>query len=236
MLILFDIDLTLITTTGCGVRSFEGAGRALFGPGFTAEGVSYAGRLDPLIIGEMFARSGVRDTPEHRALLKEAYIKRLEGALGDAREARALPGVMELLATLRARRAGGADLALGVLTGNFEATGSMKLRRCGIDPEWFEVRVWGDDSPHDPPKRTHLVPVAMARYEVLRGRGVSPGRVVVVGDTPHDVEAARANGCRAVAVATGRSGREELASCGADLVLDDLRDGEGFLRFLGSCC
>lgn len=232
MLILFDIDLTLVTTRGCGMRAMVAAGRDLFGERFTAEGVDFAGRLDPLIIGEMFVHSGVEWTPANVAAFRARYTTRLGEVLDATPEKTALPGVLPLLAALRDRAAGDPHLALGVLTGNFAETGSMKLRACGIDPAWFGVQAWGDDGPHTPPKREHLVPVAIGRYETTLGRAVDPRRVVVVGDTPHDVHAAKSNGCRAIAVATGRSGMDELRAREPDMTLADLSDTAGFLAFV----
>lgn len=232
MLLLFDIDLTLITTGGCGFRAMSTAGKELFGESFTSEGVSYAGRLDPLIIGEMFARSGVRDTPDHRRALRERYADKLRAALAESDQKRSLPGVADLLDRLHARAGDG--FTLGLLTGNFEETGSLKLAACGVDVSRFAVRVWGDHSPHDPPSRDHLVPVAMGRYEALLRRSIPPDRVVVIGDTEHDVRCARVNGCRAVGVATGRTSAEELSRAGADLVLPDLARQPGIEAWLAS--
>jgi phosphoglycolate phosphatase len=73
----------------------------------------------------------------------------------------------------------------------------------------------------------------MHRSAALSGRPRRPLDVIVVGDTPHDVAAAKAHGCRAVAVATGRSSFAELADCGPDLTLQDLSDHPTLLRFLG---
>ena len=67
MLILFDVDATLISTSGSGKNAMLDAGRDLFGPSFSVEGIDFAGRLDPLIITEMFARHAVPSTPENKA-------------------------------------------------------------------------------------------------------------------------------------------------------------------------
>ena len=108
----------------------------------------------------------------------------------------------------------------------------MKLAACGLDPGWFSISAWGDDSPHDPPDREHLPPVAMRRYREQLGWEVSPDRVTIIGDTPHDARCARANGCRCIGVATGRFTVVELRAAGADWVIDDLTDTAHVIRLL----
>ena len=121
---------------------------------------------------------------------------------------------------------------LGLLTGNYADTGSMKLRACGIEPEWFRVKVWGDDSPHSPPCRDHLPGVGLERYAMLTGRKLEGRHAVVIGDTPHDVSCARAHGCRSLGVATGRFSVEQLEKAGADWAVTDLRETQRILGWL----
>ena len=116
------------------------------------------------------------------------------------------------------------NLTLGLLSGNFEESGLAKIRACGIKAEQFKVAAWGDDSPHDPPDREHLPPVAMSRYRARFDREIHPGRVTIVGDTRHDIRCAKASGCRVLAVATGRSTVMELEAHGPDLAVEDLSD------------
>jgi phosphoglycolate phosphatase-like HAD superfamily hydrolase len=237
MLLLFDIDGTLLRTQGIGLRAIEEAGRGLFGPAFTTRGVEVAGRLDPLIFSEMLRNAGAPDTPESHARLRAAYTDALEAELArDPSVATAMPGVHELLARLGRvanQGAGTKPVTLGVLTGNFERTGRAKMRACGIDPEQFVVSVWGDDSPHTPPHRDHLVPVGMARSARVRGGQPATGReVVVIGDTPHDVRCARVHGCRSLAVATGQFGVEELAASGADWAVADLSRTDAVVEWM----
>lgn len=232
MLLLFDIDLTLITTGGAGIRAMTAAGREVFGPGFTAEGVSYAGRLDPLIISDMLRVSGLEDTPAAHRRLREVYLAHLARELELSAGKRALPGVHQLLAGLDKDRRERADLTLGLLTGNFEATGRMKLAACGIDTARFTIAAWGDDSPHTPPRRDHLVPVALARDAARRGGTLAGERVTIIGDTPHDVACAKAHGCRALGVATGRTPIDELRGAGADLAVPDLSDTKAIRAWL----
>jgi len=227
MLVLFDIDQTMITTAGSGMKALSEAGRDLFGSGFAATGVEFAGRLDPLIIGDLLVANGVEDTLAHRATLREAYAARLARHLETAGVAMALPGVAPLLDALAARP----EVVVGVLTGNFRETGMMKLRASGIDPARFAVSVWGDDSPHTPPRREHLVEVGIGRCHAIRP-GIRGSRVVVIGDTPHDVACARAHRCRSIAVATGNFAQEDLRRSGADLVVPGMADTGALISWL----
>jgi len=227
-LILMDIDGTMLVTGGVGVRAMELAGQDLFGPGFSSSGIDFAGRLDPILFNEMFAREKMDASAEAHGRFRARYVARLQALITQTPKARALPGVPSLLEAIRRDQ----RCVLGLLTGNFAETGSMKLRHCGIDPALFEIAVWGDESPHDPPLREHLPPVAMSRYAATRGREINAGSVVVVGDTPHDIRCAGVHGCRSVGVATGRFTTAELRAAGADAVFADLADTAAVMSVL----
>lgn len=228
MLILFDIDATLLTSSRAGVLALEAGGRETFGATFTIEGVDFAGRLDPLIIGDLLDRNGLERSAPNALSLRRGYAKHLPGLLARPESTRALPGVHALLAALR----GEAGVTLGLLTGNFEDTGTAKLRSVGIEAGWFPVRVWGDESPKQPARREHLPLVAFERYRALHGRSAEPSRTVVIGDTPHDVSCALEHGCRSLGVATGSYTVEELRARGAARALSDLSDTAGVLAWL----
>jgi phosphoglycolate phosphatase len=215
-LILFDVDATLITTSRSGMVAMEEAGRELFGARFTAADAEFAGRLDPLILADLLRSNGQEASAANLDAMRACYGRHLKRRLEDPSLAQPLPGVMELLKRLEARA-----IAAGLLTGNYPETGRMKLRASGIDPQRFAVQVWGDCSPHDVPCRTHLPAVAMERYRARYGP-IEPAQVTIIGDTPHDVAAARAHGCRSLGVATGMHTMEQLRSARADEVLENL--------------
>lgn len=229
-MILFDVDATLISTHGVGVLAMQDAGRALYGPRFTVERTEFAGRLDPLIIEDLHRDNGIEPTAAGASRFRRLYRDNLVSRLNASSRARALPGVTPLLSRLQERN----GVARGLLTGNFPETGSIKLHACGIDPEIFHIRVWGDESPRSPARREDLPPVAFGRYTEQFGRPVEPESVVVIGDTPYDVRCARANGCRSIGVATGRYNAAALEHAGADLVLPDLSDTRRILDWIGS--
>ncbi len=228
-LILFDIDQTLIRTHGAGRRALLTAGRSLFGSAFTDEGIEYSGRIDPLIIREMFELSGVPHTPDRVTEMRRAYGRELATALSEPGPTRRpLPGVGGLIDALERR----AEVTLGLLTGNFAETGRMKLSACGVDPGRFRISVWGDESPHDPPSRDHLPPVGMRRYRETHGRPIEPHSVTIIGDSPSDVRCAAASGCRSLGVATGQFSVQQLQAAGAHGAVADLVDTDAVVSWL----
>jgi phosphoglycolate phosphatase-like HAD superfamily hydrolase len=215
-LVLFDIDGTLLRAQGVGARAMERAGRLLLGPAFTLAGIDFGGALDPWIFREAARRMGRDDADDLHSAFHDAYLVELVRALdGAAERPRILPGVAATLAALGLD----ASLTLGLVTGNYTRAAPLKLRAAGIDPAQFVVGAFGDDAP----TRPDLVRLAMDRW---RARGATPNadRVVVIGDTPRDVDCARQNGCRSVAVATGFHSTDDLGRAGADVVVPDLTD------------
>ena len=126
-----------------------------------------------------------------------------------------LPGVRG--AVERLAREPGVDQI--VLTGNVRAGAELKLTVAGLHPWMFDLDdgVYG----HLAGPRATLVHTARKRLERRHGRPVG---LVVVGDTPRDVEAAHAAGALAVGVATGSATVADLVASGAEHVVEDLTD------------
>ncbi len=232
MLILFDIDATLLLTRRAGIEAIQLVGQEMFGGAFTTDGVSFAGSLDPVIMHDLITRHGGTSTPESIAEYRARYARELERQIaGDPARVHALPGVHEVVRELTEMRRRH-DITLGLLTGNFPETGAMKVAAAGLDPSVFEVCVWGDESPHSPPLREHLPPLAFERYRTLRSVALAPERVTIIGDTPHDVRCALVNGCRVLGVGTGQFTAAELLESGAHHAVDDLSAADDVLRWL----
>jgi len=104
----------------------------------------------------------------------------------------------------------GAEVAL--LTGNLQPIGRAKVAAAGLGHHFGPGGGFGSDAE----ERADLVGIARARAAAAH----PDDEVVVVGDTPRDVRAARMAGVRVVAVTTGAFGGEALA--GADHVASDL--------------
>ena len=215
MILLFDIDGTLLQSHGVGRRSIEAALADTLGDTFDTSDISFSGKTDGLIFREIVAAAqdrGLHAGPDAVARLEAAYAERMHAALPDA-HVEALPGALELVHQLAAD---GVDL--GLLTGNLQPLAFAKIERLGLGPAEFAFGAFGSDA-HD---REDLPAIAIRRAEAHLGRTVAPAEVAVIGDTPRDIACARAGGCIAVAVATGRYDAGALRD--ADLTLDTLAD------------
>ncbi|MHC5113404.1 MAG: HAD family hydrolase [Planctomycetota bacterium] len=224
MLILFDIDGTMLASQGAGMAAMLAAGQRLIGAHFSFEGIDVAGRIDPHIWADLAAAAGVDDPDGMHETFRATYHEILDANLTADPTPRLLPGVRELIARLETE----ASVTLGVLTGNYPETGKLKIETAGVDMDTFPVAAWGNDGSH----RRDLPQVAMDRYRDATGREIAAARVVIIGDTPHDVDCARANGCRVIAVATGGYTSEALATCEPDLLVDDLSDTDQIVAWI----
>jgi phosphoglycolate phosphatase len=214
-LVLFDIDGTLLRTEGAGVAAMLRAFSRLHGErGFSFEGVEIAGALDGLLFARMMAQHGLPGDEGTHAEFQRIYADELARALTPS-VVRRMPGTTELVGALRDAGAG-----VGLLTGNYERTAHLKIALVGFDRTHFPFGAFGADGP----SRRHLTPVAIERAAAHLGRSFDPARVTIIGDTPHDIDCAKAHGCRALGVGTGPYSPERLLAAGADLAVADLAD------------
>ncbi|MEJ2358863.1 MAG: HAD family hydrolase [Deinococcales bacterium] len=224
-LVLFDIDGTLVTAGGAGRRAMLAAGTALYGDAFSVDGVDPSGKLDPAIFAELAGLQPHLDLHVQAHDFQERYLAAMRR---EVHRLRALPGVHALLARL-VREPG---VALGVLTGNVRAVAALKLEATGLvragEPDPFAVRVCGDEAA----ERADLVPLARERFLASRPDGARRLHLLLVGDTPRDVEAGRAHGVPVLGVATGHWSAEALLEAGAHRVVPDLRDPAPLLELL----
>jgi len=216
--ILFDIDGTLVRSRG-SAAVFDATMEQVFGVRGELGSIRPDGMTDPdilaLLLGDHRASSGSM-TPRLVAEFEMALARALADAVASgAVTVWALPGVEAVLGALAVR----SDARLGIVTGNMRATARVKLGAVGLEA-YFAGGGFGSDSP----ARAVLPGVALRRMAQASGQTFDPRRAVMVGDTPHDLTAARAHGMRCVLVATGQYGRDELAPIGPDVLLDDLSD------------
>lgn len=219
LLVLWDVDGTLVDSAGHGRHAFEEAFEEVVG-GVPAW-IEYAGRTDHEI-----ALAMLNDSSEHVPAVLDQLVEKL-AARRDAiaAEGHVYPGVPETLAALHEHD----GVINSLLTGNLQANAAVKVGAFGLD-RWldFDAGAYGSD-PHK--RRSDLVQVARERAAARYGE---PTGAVLVGDTPLDVRAAREAGARAVAVATGFAGIDALRESEPDALLQDLTDTEAAIRAITS--
>jgi phosphoglycolate phosphatase len=230
-LLLFDIDGTLIAG-GPARDAFAEALVAIFGTTGPIDDWDFSGKTDPQIARELMAAAGFSAARIDESLedLFDHYLGGMEARLPEMPVDR-LPGVDRLLGDLEGRvRAG--EVGLGLVTGNHVRGAALKLGSAGYDRFFFVggQAIGGFGSDHE--FRNELPAIALRRAREHWRIDFEADNVVVIGDTPRDVECGRAHGTRTVAVATGSFGVEALRETGADIVMEDFSETEQVLRLL----
>lgn len=221
-LLLFDIDGTLLTTNGAGRPAVEAALSEIAGIPISTEGVSFSGKTDPQILREVLTLNGADE-----ALLNGRFHDVVEAfrvtmhRLFDPAGTDALDGAQALITHLH----GDDRFQLALLTGNLQEMAYLKVGAIGFDAQHFPFGAFGSDDED----RNALPAIALERAVAHTQRSFGDRDVLIIGDTPRDIECGRLGGCTTIAVATGRFSREELAAHEPDVLLDNLADAEAFV-------
>lgn len=215
--VAFDVDGTLLATGGAGKKALARAAEVFPGASERLRDLRLDGMTDRAIARHVLG-PGAPDL-DHELLLGR-YLEFLDHELAASAAAgriAVMPGVREVIALC-----GGTGLCVGLCTGNLVEGARKKLSAAGL---WESFAFGGYGSDAEP--RAEI-----ARAALERARALGASELVIVGDTPRDVEAAQAVGARSVGVATGCFTAEELAAAGATLAVPDLARGMERLRAL----
>lgn len=224
-LILFDIDGTLLLSGRAGMRAMTRTFEKVFGVPDAFGSESFAGRTDAYLVSKALTAAGLPDTPEQHARFREHYFPLLAEEIRQPGTGHKglMPGARELLEALHDEH----HLHLALLTGNYRDAAEIKLQHFEIW-DFFEWGAFADDAAD----RNLLVPIACRRAETYDIPPEAIERVIVIGDTPHDIECAKVAGATSIAVATGGFTIDQLRDAGADAALPDLSDTEKVLSLL----
>ena len=223
-LLLFDIDGTLVSTGLAGGDAMGRAFEEIHGVADAFAGIEMSGKTDPAILREAWDGAGIEPDKRDRQAFHDCYVGHLKDTLNESERERHLkPGLPGLLDAVTGR----GDVVLGLLTGNFVTGAQLKLESFGI-LHYFRIGAYGSDSED----RKALVPVAQLRARQFCVTFIAPERTFVIGDTPRDIECAKAHDVKAVAVATGNYSLDDLQSHRPDICFADLGDQQAVLEAL----
>ena len=222
ILLLWDIDGTLVLSGGAGMRALTQALANHFGIVGSLESIDFAGRTDRWIVKEVFKKFSIEPSEANIEAFLNAYLAALPAELGRG-QADILPGVAKLL--LEASQRPGVTQAL--LTGNLRRGAETKLRHHSIW-EYFPFGAFADDSE----LRNELGPFALARAQAHAGSAFAPESVWIIGDTPHDIACGKAIQANTLGLATGQYTVAELEAFQPTAVLPDLSDSKRFWQVI----
>ncbi len=223
-LLLFDVDATLISTGGAGLRALNRAFKKLLDLESAMLDIAPHGKTDPAIVREVF-RKRMNEASATETVISEViemYVEYLRDEIERCDTYQVLPGIRDILAEMRTR----ADVLMGLATGNVESGARIKLQRGGLN-EFFSFGGYGSDAE----LRADLVRRAAERAERRHGSRIAESDTFVIGDTPLDIEAGKRAGFKTVGVATGQFSVDQLRDSGADLAISNFHsDRASFLE------
>ena len=223
-ILLFDIDGTLLLSGKAGYRALTRTFEELFGVARGFDDIPVAGMTDEIILTAALERAGVAAGVETRARFHTRYCELFADEIHFPGPRKGLmPGVAVLLETLSRYD----EVRCGLVTGNFASPARIKLEHFDLW-RFFHFGAYGDDAS----ARDELVPIAVERARIDGVVVARAGDVVVIGDTPLDVQCAAAAGARAVAVATGSYDEATLRETSAFAVLADISDTDAVVDLL----
>lgn len=222
ILVLFDIDKTLIPGSLAHKESFSVAFKKIFGITTTIDIVNYHGMTDQQIIIEVLKKNRLKENEITKKMdeCQSAMIMYFQEAIEDE-QIFPLDGVVDLLDNLKEK-----NMLLGLVTGNLEQIAKRKLKRAGIE-SYFRLGGFGSDGIN----RADLVRLAIKRAQGSFNFSQS-NNIFLFGDAPQDMLAAKDNFIKAIGITTGIYSEKELKAAGADYVLINLKDTAAVLNIL----
>jgi HAD superfamily hydrolase (TIGR01549 family) len=226
-LVLFDIDYTLIKIKVVG-RFLPGVVKEVIGCELSMDNgylkTKVAGKTDREIFTSVLkeCRLSKKEIEKKLDLVFKRYIKAVREGLEKNLEKNVLPGVRELLERLKKEK-----MVVGIITGNMKEIAKIKLKRSGLW-RYFQVFGFGGETK----TRSDVVEDVVKKAERKFHKRFEGKDIVIIGDTPHDIECAKPLGAKTIAVLTGPYPFEELKKRRPDHLLEDLTETEKIVSII----
>lgn len=224
-LVLFDIDGTLITRCLIHEEAFS-VGFKVLNIDADIREFPCAGRTDKWIIMEVLKKKGIskKQISDNIRKVYEEMINYMRERIKKDNSFSIIPGVKKLLENIEKR-----GHFMGLVTGNIEEIAILKLQKTGIS-SFFLFGGFGDISED----KGDLIEIAIKNAENKIGIKFNKNDVIIIGDTPIDVECGKKSGIKTIAMATGPYSFEELEKCNPDFLFKDYRNISSIIKAIES--
>ena len=225
---IIDIDGTIVNVHKNQVPAWNKALMETYG--FTPDEktlISFFGKPFKSVLRNVALHYGITDEK-----IAEGYDKALQlytetvSSHLDKTGGEILPGAVDFLEYL-----GEVGAKRAIATGNPQAEGEHKLKYFDL-LKYFDITVYCDDRR----ERIEMVEEAIHQAETKFNLPLKeqPSRVIVIGDSLHDVESAKQVNGISVAVTTGHNSAEKLKEAGADFVFPGVSHYKEFISEISS--
>ncbi|KAL5043522.1 hypothetical protein BDW71DRAFT_216254 [Aspergillus fruticulosus] len=229
--ILFDVDGTLCRSEEMSVDAFYSCLSDIVGKPITHDNttVSLHGRTDLGLLQDILDFHNVESKASVTEKFLESHPKYLQASLEKGFNSVACQGVKDMLEWLMAKKMNSNSQALkvGLLTGNSRSNALLKIRAAGIDTDIFDLSISAFGDTHV--DRISLIQDSMNKLRARHGPDLRESKVIIVGDTPLDIECAKKSGCAVVAVASGNYNMDDLAMLEPDHACAQIDESKAYL-------
>ncbi|QEG43225.1 HAD family hydrolase [Roseimaritima ulvae] len=224
-ILLFDIDGTLIRSGGAGRLALLDTMQSVFSISEPGCDINFSGQTDGYLLQQVLSQNDVMPSLENMQRLVEGYLQRLPTWLRRC-EGEVLPGVVTLLDRLQAEP----QIEMGCMTGNLATSARLKLQHFGLWDGYFdEAHLFSGDECQG--RDQMALAAAMQLAERFVGLDLD---LWVIGDTPKDIQCARAMGAKVLACCTGEYSRQQLQPHQPDHLFGDLSDVDAIAAILST--
>jgi len=218
ILLIWDIDGTLINCKGVGRKAMNDAFFRMYGVESGFDKVSMSGRLDERIVRDAMLLHGINESSleSFYSLYGKALIEQM-----DEHKPHVLDGVHTILEETNLS----GQVLNTVGTGNCKIGAEMKLKYTGLD-HYMKLGSYGSD--HD--ERWALIDDVIKQAKSLQCKDFDREKIFVIGDTPRDIIAGQKNNVKTIALETGGFKEPDLVEYNPDFILSSLSDKEAFYQ------
>ena len=212
-LLIWDIDGTMLDCKGSGRNALNIAFESIYGFKDAFKNVDLAGKIDSEIISEIVEKHEIKEFNHKRFAIEYGYV--LEEVMKKTDGIKVFDGVEMLLKEFYMKK----NYYLSLATGNCKTGAYGKLKYCKIN-QYFDTGAFGDEAYN----RNELLNLAIDNAKMLYGIDFAKENIFYFGDTPNDIEAARTNGIKSIAISTGMFAYDVLKKHKPDFLLNGLKD------------